>query len=305
MKVASSGQRILITGAGGLIGSHALRILQDTGFRVIALDRKLDRARVASYELIEGDLLQATVVERLNIDEFRLVVHCAAVLPDRDSGVEAEQAARTNSLLDRRMIELCLRKGARLIFLSGTSVYGMSDCSALKEEARLSPAGPYVSAKVESEKRMLAELPGRSTILRVSAPYGAGQRSRTVLKTFIERALVDLDLMYHGTGRREQDFTAVSDVASAIACAVSNEDVSGIFNIASGSPISMRALAELVVHVIPGTKSRVVPSGQHDPQEGNRASFDISKAREMLGWYPMVRLEDGIREWAEFLRRQQ
>jgi UDP-glucose 4-epimerase len=109
--------------------------------------------------------------------------------------------------------------------------------------------------------------------------------------------------MYYGSGERTQDFTSASDIGNAICCAVSNVDANGVFNIASGKPISMCDLAKLVIRAIAGTKSRAVPSGQPDPQEDYRAAFDISKAQRLLGWRPIVSLEEGIRQWAQCLKR--
>ncbi len=295
--------QVLVTGAGGLIGSHAVGILHENGYPVVALYRKLsDQDTVSPWRSLQGDLLDSNFVHTLDHIEFDLVVHCAAVLPDQFYGTRAEQAARANLFIDEQVVNLCLEKGSRLVYLSGTSVYGIGSGSPLTENARTSPIGPYVEAKVQSERRMLNELAQSSTILRVSSAYGPGQRARTVLRLFIERSLAGLDLMYHGSGKREQDFIAAYDVARAILCVVSNGRASGVFNIAGGNPIFMRDLAELVARTISGTKSKVMASGQPDPQENYKAAFDISRARQTLGWHPTISLREGIVKWAEYLK---
>ncbi|MGH9721280.1 MAG: hypothetical protein ACRD8O_13775, partial [Bryobacteraceae bacterium] len=70
--------------------------------------------------------------------------------------------------------------------------------------------------------------------------------------------------------------------------------VTGIFNIASAQPVSMKTLAELVVRAAPGCQSQVRPSGEPDTQEGATALVSIDKAARMLGWKPRTSLEDGI-----------
>jgi len=298
--------KILVTGASGLVGSHAVKALCENGYPVTVLYRKLDQRNTKyPWDTIQGDLLDKDILRRLGSVEFDLVVHCAAVLPNQFYGDQAEQAAQANSLMDERIISLCLNGSRSLVYMSSTSVYGVGTGSVLTEKHDISPMGPYAAAKVESEKKILNQLSGHSTILRLSSPYGPGQRTRTVLQLFTERALHNLDLMYHGTGQRQQDFIAANDVGSAIVSAISNANTNGIFNIASGNPISMRNLAELVVRAIPGTRSRVIPSGQPDPQDNYRAAFDISKARRTLGWYPTVPLDEGIRRWARYLREQE
>jgi nucleoside-diphosphate-sugar epimerase len=295
----------LVTGAGGLVGSHAAKHLHHRGYDVVALHRKFEeRQKESPWAVVQGDLLSEGIVDLLDQITFDSIVHCAAVLPTSQSGAEAEHVAIANLAMDKRMVDLCLRKRCRLIYISSSSVYGHGIGSVITEETPLMPKGPYSSAKAASEQTILRELPAASVILRVNAPYGPGQQRRTVLRLFIERALLGLDLMYHGTGKREQDFTAAEDVGKVIACAVAVRSARGIFNITGGHPISMRRLAELVVRTVKASKSRVVPSGKIDPQEGDLAAFDTSKARRILRWRPEVSLEQGIRQWAEYLRQR-
>jgi nucleoside-diphosphate-sugar epimerase len=293
-------RNILATGASGLIGSYAVKALHKEGYFVTALYRKPEAEY--PWRAIQGDLLDNDTIMVLRSIDFDSVVHCAAMLPGQFHGENADHVSQLNLQIDERIVNLCQRKNCQLVYMSGTSVYGYGNGSHLTEEADLSPIGPYAEAKAKSERRILDELSNHSIILRVSAPYGPGQRTRTVLRVFIERALADLDLMYHGSGKRQQDFTAAHDVADAIVCAVSKMDVNGIFNISNGNPISMRDLAELVVRVL-SSKSRIVPSGRPDSQEDYRALFDISKASRILRWHPTVSLEKGICQWAEYLRK--
>lgn len=294
---------VMVTGAGGLVGSHAVRAIYEKHYRVIALHRKLGQGDPnVPWHVLQVDLLDRNTPRRLRSVQLDLIVHCAAVLPTQFWGEEAERAAQANLVLDERIVSLCLNRGCPLVYASSASVYGAGNGSIATEQADLSPMGPYAAAKVESERNMLTELPGKAIILRISSPYGPGQRRRTVLRLFIERALANLDLVYHGTGKREQDFVSASDVGNAILCAVTHMNAAGIFNIASGNTISMRDLAELIVRTIPGTRSKVTPSGQPDPQENYRAAFSIAKARAILGWSPSVSLENGIRIWAQHIR---
>lgn len=280
-----------------------MQTLHENGHRVIALYRKLnERASRIPWDAIQGDLLESATLRKLSSIDFDLVVHCAATIPSKFFGTEAQQAANTNLLMDGNVVRLCAEKGRHLVYVSGTSVYGPGTGSAITEEAIVSPIGPYVAAKAESERHILGQLPEQSTILRVSSPYGPGQRSMNVIRRFIEQALAGVDLVYLGTGNRQQDCISANDVGNAILSVVGNADAVGIFNIASGTPVSMRALAELVVRTITGTRSRVLASQQPDPQDDYRPRFDIGKALKVLRWRPQVRLDDGIRTYAEYLK---
>jgi UDP-glucose 4-epimerase len=212
------------------------------------------------------------------------------------------QAALANRTIDDRIIDLCHRRRCPLIYTSSTSVYGLRVQGVVTEEDNLGPLGEYALAKATSEMKMLSALRAGAIVLRVSSPYGPGQRTRNVLRIFIERALADLDLVFYGSGNRQQDFVSAYDVANAVVCAVLRMSSSGIFNIASGVPVSMRDLAELVIRTVPGTGSRIISSGIPDPQENQRTAFSISKAQAILGWRPVVSLMDGIKSWAQYLK---
>lgn len=298
-------RKVIVTGADGFIGSYALNALYEEGYSVTAVHKKLgSHDKNSQWDIMEVNLLKDNADEHLAAINPAVIVHCAAILPKQFQGEEVEQITKANLAIDLRIINFCFNKVCRLIYISGTSVYGMGNNSILSEESKVNPIGPYVAGKFESEMLILDKLNYNPVILRISAPYGPRQRSKTVLRVFIEQAIANLDLMYYGTGDREQDFTSIYDVAKAIVCAVSNKNIHGIFNIASGKPISMRNLAELVIRTIPGTKSKVIAPGQPDPQENYRARFDISKAKKILGWQPTVSLEEGIRHWAEKLKEQ-
>lgn len=292
---------ILITGAGGLIGGEVLRVFQGSGHQIVGISHKSPISSEAKANLIYADLSSPRsepVLRALNPD---CVVHCAAVIPGSFDGAMAERAAAVNFSIDRRIKKFCESKASRLIYCSSTSVYGLPSVM-VSENSPTMPTGPYPQGKLKMEKALLSSsLP--AVILRIGAPYGVRQRANTVLKIFVENALSNRDLAYHGTGSRCQDFTSVNDVGRAIQYAVTKSHVRGIINISGGFPISMRSLAELVVSCVPHAKSKITSSGIADAQEHYRALFDISRARDLLDWSPSVSLVDGIRAWIGELSR--
>lgn len=149
-------------------------------------------------------------------------------------------------------------------------------------------------------RRILWERGLPYTVLRINAPYGPGQATRTVLRIFLERASKGLALLYHGSGSREQDFTHVDDVADAVVAAAFRQRT-GTYNISGGEPIAMKQLAELVIRCVPMCGSTVAPSGQDDPQEGVPARYSTRRALAELGWRPSIALACGIRAWAQDL----
>lgn len=290
--ISTEKYRVLVTGASGLIGGDAVKALHLEGFDVKGLYKTLPSLELP-YKTIEGNLVSDTLLRITKAEDFNIVVHCAAYIPKNNSDLAL--AAVINRKIDENVIDYAVKKKARLIYVSGTSIYGNSTVE-FTEESGIDPQGEYVMAKYASEQSIQEKVQDYVT-LRVSAPYGPYQRSRTVLRIFIENALRDQPLRYYGTGAREQDFTAVEDVSKAIVSCIKTPEAKGVFNIASGKPITMKSLARIVKKQVPGTKSIVEASGLADEQEGFHARFSIEKAKTVLGWSPGVSIEQGIAKW--------
>jgi UDP-glucose 4-epimerase len=225
-----------------------------------------------------------------------MLVHLAAVLPLSFQGDEADRAARINNAIDRNVLATCGASGVNVIYASGASVYGFDESRPKSESSPVHATGPYVQAKLEGERmgKEMVALEGLTfTSLRISAPYGPGQRARTVLNIFIEEALKHRPLRYYGTGSRQQDFTYIDDVASAV-CRAAAKSKGGVYNIAGGAPVTMKELAEIVVRCVPGCEARW-SLRDADVQESATARYSIEKARSELEWQPRVSLEEGIR----------
>jgi len=288
--------RVLVTGANGFIGQSVCHIFSDWGYEIIRVSRSFrESAPLAlSIDLREERALEHAVQSTGAPD---WVIHLAAVIPPTFEGAEAKRAAIENQLIDQNVFKACLEWRAGIVYASSASVYGFGRGDVKTESSLLNPCGPYGEAKVISEERGREWLKNRDlafVALRISAPYGPNHHARTVLNTFVDRAMSGLPLLFHGTGSRQQDFIHVVDISRACLMAITH-GYSGIYNIASGLPVTMRQLAELVVSVVPGCKSVVAPSGQEDPQEGVTAFYDIRKAQFELGWQPQISLESGIR----------
>jgi nucleoside-diphosphate-sugar epimerase len=156
-------------------------------------------------------------------------------------------------------------------------------------------AGIYQREKSITEDKGIAQAAvqnRRFSALRINAPYGPRQTASTVLQIFIRNALAGRDLLYHGSGSREQDFTYARDIASAFLAAA--EGPNGYYTISGGEPITMRDLAEMVCSIAGVPISFAKPSGKPDPQEGLTARLDTSSARKELNWLPKTDLRRGL-----------
>ena len=289
--------KVLVSGAAGFIGKYTVRSLLREGHSVLALVRTGSIVeKIQGVEVLSLDLCEPRGIEKAVRGKPDVLVHLAAAIPLSHTGAGASEAAELNQRIDENVFCSCVALKTGVVYASSTSVYGTGVGEMKTEDGRTNPAGPYAVSKLRSEEvgaRLFQENGLPFAALRINAPYGLGQRTKTVMTIFIERALKGLPLAYHGTGARQQDFTYAEDVASAFVAAA-RKGSSGVYNISGGHPISMKELAELVVASV-GSQSVIAASAQADPQEGATALYSIEKARRELEWQPRVSLPDGIR----------
>jgi UDP-glucose 4-epimerase len=294
---------ILVTGATGFIGAHVVRRLLASGAEVAGISLgggQVSEVQVTALDLCDRD----RAMEVLKRSRCDAVVHLAAALPNGNSAQEMQVSFDRTVLSAATITAFCRETGCQLVYASGSSVYGsMTEDTPVSEDRLPAPETLYTAAKYVGDILSLQlsnESGAPAAVLRISAPYGPGSRRPTVVETFLRAALSSTDLSLLGTGSRTQDFTFIDDVVDAVECALTTR-ASGVFNIGTGRPVSMRALAETVLEVVPESTSRIVSSGSADPQETYRAFMNVSRAREELGWAARVPLPAGLRATVEGL----
>jgi len=232
--------------------------------------------------------------------DWEVVVHCAAHIPTQFEGPAARAAEDANRIMDDRAIELAAATGAHLVYFSSASVYGPAT-GEIDEETPPTPLIGYSREKLASETAIAASGVA-ATVFRLVSPYGPRQQRPTVLRRFLDAALTGAPLRYFGTGSRTQDFLHVDDAAAAVMLAV-KRGIQGCFVLASGSAISMRDLASLIVEVT-GSTSVIEAAGIPDPEESRLVTYRIDRLWDQLGFRPSVALPDGLAAWASVRRGQ-
>ena len=179
MMNALEGKGVLVTGSSGLLGQAVVENLTrlNLPIRVTGLSRNsLDRVATPNYVSVAADLSDVSSNQILETIEFSHLVHCAAVIPTSMVDASAIQAAEMNSLIDDRIVSLCHDRGAKLIYVSGASVYGLGQGPWNENSSTCAP-GPYVAEKLLSEHKALNGLID-CVVFRVTAPYGPRQIGR-------------------------------------------------------------------------------------------------------------------------------
>lgn len=288
-------KNILISGASGSVGYGILDSMKNfKQYSIRGIYHGYEPPNQAdNVTLVRADLTKSEAWAKLRDISADVLIHCAAKIPASFSDTKQRKLSRDNFIMDELAITYALETRCKFIYISSTGVYGYKFDRPCDESSELSPPSMYFEAKVQTERNIVSakEILGYY-IFRISAPYGPFQRNKTVMKTFIADALKNKTLFYYGSGSRTQDFISVEDIAGACLSSIEKECY-GIYNIASGRSVSMKALA-MTIKKLAASESEIRPAAVDDPQEGYRALFDIRKAKQLLSWIPLCTLERGL-----------
>jgi UDP-glucose 4-epimerase len=296
---------VLVTGANGLVGRSIVdRLSVEENVTLIAQYQNIplsdwDASVVNSIQVGLGNKEADNVLDAIAPD---LIVHCAAKIPT--TKLSPKDAAEFNKAIDSTIYHFADRRNIPVIFISSVIVYEASRGISIESDF-LQPFSPYAKQKLESEL-LFSMLNQPCSSLRISSPYGGFQNpDRNVLYKFIHTALNNDVLHVYGTGDRNQNFISASDIAEAVwtlaLAKLSGRSFEGVFNIASGSSISMKNLAELVINIV--GQGTVVCTGETDFQESVNFPIDIQKAWQTFGWKPTTSLPSGVESIISLLRK--
>jgi nucleoside-diphosphate-sugar epimerase len=300
--------RYLVTGGAGFIGSHIAEELVKRSQEVRILDNFLTgkRENIASLldkiELIEGDIKDFETCQHA-LEGVDFVLHLAA-LPSVPRSIKDPLATNENNIRGTLNVLLASRdaKVKKVVFASSSSVYG-DDTHLPKIEGREgSPLSPYALSKQVGEHycRIFSRIYGLSTVfLRFFNIFGPRQdpfsQYAAVIPNFITKMLKGEKPIIFGDGEQSRDFTFVSNVVEANILASKAQDVSGeAFNIACGERTTVNSLAKTINEVL---KKNIDPVHE-EPRPGDvKNSFaEISKARKMLKYEPLVPFNEGLKK---------
>ena len=313
-----TGRKILVTGAGGFIGSHLVETLVTAGAQVrgfvrynsrgdAGLLRLLPPDLLSKVEVIAGDLRDEDAIRKA-VQGCQTVFHLGALISIPYSYYHPVEVASTNMMGTMNMLLACRDLGVeRLVHTSTSEVYGTARIAPINEEHPLQGQSPYSASKIGADK--LAEsffcafgLP--VVTVRPFNTFGPRQSARAVIPTIITQALT-LDSVSLGSLDTTRDFTYVSDTVSGFLCAARSEKGLGeVFNLGTGVEIRIGDLAEKVIRMVDRKVSIQVDSQRLRPQNSEvmRLISDNTHAREVLGWSPQVPFAQGLENTIAWIR---
>jgi nucleoside-diphosphate-sugar epimerase len=299
--------KILVTGGAGFIGTNTVEYLLAQGHEPVSFDnyaggRKGDRV-IAGVRYVEGDVRDSDALNKICSEGFDAVIHLAA-LPRVTFSVEQPWQTHDTNVNGTLKVLIAARDNniKRVVFASSSSVYGNPTVFPTKEDLNTTPISPYALHKFIGEHyfRLFNELYGLGTVsLRYFNVYGPhfdpDGPYALVIGKFIKQVKNGEPMTVCGDGEYLRDYTHVSDVARANLLAATSDKVGHgeIINIGNHNPHSVNELVKMI-----GGDSVFIPER---PGDARKTMADITKAKELLGWEPEIKLEDGIielkKEW--------
>jgi dTDP-glucose 4,6-dehydratase len=305
--------RILITGAAGFLGSHLCDRFLDDGHQVIGMDNFITGSPENIAHLIGNPRFNFIVHDVTNFiyveGPLDGVLHFASPASPVDYLELPIQTLKVGSLGTHKTLGLARAKRARFLLASTSEVYGDPQVHPQPESywGHVNPVGPrgvYDEAKRFAEAMVMAyhRFHGLDTrIVRIFNTYGSRMRpdDGRVISNFIVQALRGDSLTVYGDGSQTRSFCHVSDEVEGI-FRLFMSDYSGPVNIGNPNELSVRLLAE---RVIAATGSTSVIHHEKLPEDDPKVRRpDISLARRILQWEPVVSLDQGLETTIPYFR---
>ena len=311
-------KKILVTGAGGFIGSHLAEELVRSGAKVRALVHYNSRNDWGLIEFLTEDIrqelevitgdIQDPFMVRKAVQGCDVVFHLAALIAIPYSYLAPESYVNTNIKGTLNVLQACLDEGVEKVVHTSTSeTYGTAKYTPIDENHPLQGQSPYSASKIGADKiaesfYLSFDLPVAT--IRPFNTYGPRQSARAIIPTIITQALTNSEVKL-GLLTPVRDLTYVKDtIAGFLKIAESDRAVGEVINIGTGTGVTIKELSEKIIGLV-GKDVRIVRDEQRirpEKSEVMELICDRRKAKELIGWEPRYTLEEGLREAVRWLQ---
>ena len=310
---------VLVTGAGGFIGSALVELLVREGARVRAFTRYNSRGDIGhlddiaadafdEVEIYSGDLQNTEAVHNA-VAGCDTILHLGALIPIPYSYQHPREYLFANIDGTINVLEAARRANIfRVVQVSSSEVYGTARALPITELHSLNPQSPYAATKVAADQLALSYWRSFETPVVVARPFnafGPRQSARAVIPTIITQALTR-DRVELGSLSPTRDFTFVEDTARALAASAYVDGIEGeTFNVGTGEERSVGEIAAQILALVDRQLPVVTTTERRRPpaSEVERLVADATRARIVLGWSPMVPFTTGLERTIDWIGR--
>lgn len=304
-------KKVLVTGAGGFIGSHLAEKLCACGYKVKAfvhynsrnswgwLESSKCKQRI---EIVSGDIRDTDIV-RQAMGDVGMVFHLAALIGIPYSYHSPEAYVETNIRGTLNILQAAMDSGVKKVIITSTSeIYGTAQAVPIAETHPINPQSPYAATKIAADLLALSFYRSFNLPVAVVRPfntYGPRQSARAVIPTIITQILNGAKKIKLGALTPTRDLTYVEDTVSGFIRAGQCPEATGeIINLGNNSEISIGGLACLIAKYL--NQDIRIESAQNrkrpEKSEVERLIADNAKARGILNWEPKYSLENGLKK---------
>jgi len=312
-----NGEKVLVTGGVGFVGSNIVKMLLEYGAKVTILDDfftgEMDNLKdLSGYNLIKGDVRDEKLIEEL-VPQFSYIFHLAArniiistKNPKEDYSVNI---GGTLNILDT------LKKNSKnlkkFIYIGSVSIYGNSKRFPINEDDPINVLTPYAVSKLGGENYTKIyyenyDLP--TTIVRYSNVYGDHQSTSNpycgVIGKLMDKIKNGESPIVHGDGEQTRDFTYVEDaVIATLYVGILEKSTGEDFNVGTGVEYSINNVIKTINKIY---DVDIIPTyiDKRDIDNIRRRVINIEKIRSKLRWVPQYTLEKGIKKTMQWLEKE-
>jgi NAD dependent epimerase/dehydratase len=313
------GRVVVVTGAGGFIGSHLVEALVSQGARVRALVhynaqgsigclRQVDRKVLDAVEPVWGDVCDPYAMRSL-VRGAHTVFHLAALIGIPYSYIAPASYVATNVGGTLNLLEAVRSEGVqRLVVTSTSETYGTAQYTPIDEAHPTVAQSPYAATKVAADQLALSYHRSFGTPVSVVRPFntfGPRQSERAIIPAIVAQGLRRDSPVRLGSLEPRRDLTYVADTVQGVLVVGEHPQALGrVVNLGTGVSHAVREMVDVVGRVL-GFEARVVQDPARVRPERSEVMELCADARvaRSLGWKPEVSLEDGVRRVVEFMRR--
>ncbi|MFA5129193.1 MAG: UDP-glucuronic acid decarboxylase family protein [Patescibacteria group bacterium] len=308
-------KKILVTGGAGFIGSHLCKKLLREKNDVFCLDNFYTGTKDNILDLIENKRFKllrhdVTLPLYIEVDQiYNLACPASPIHYQRDP----VQTTKTSVYGAINMLELAKRTKAKILQASTSEVYGDPEVHPQPESywGKVNPIGLrscYDEGKRCAETLFFDYYRQNKVdirVIRIFNTYGPNMypNDGRVVSNFLVQALKNEDMTIYGDGSQTRSFQYVDDLVDGMIKMMNNEDnFVGPVNIGSPEEFTIKQLAEMILKLIPESKSRIIYKKlpQDDPKQRKP---DITLARKNLNWQPKIKLKDGLKKTIKYFER--
>ena len=309
---------VLITGGAGFIGSHLSDLLLERGHRVIALDN-ISTGRYENiehlngrrdFEFVLGSVLNTDLVDDL-ASRSDAIFHLAAAVGVQLIVEKPLESLATNIRGSEVVFEKAHKYGTKVLVASTSEIYGKNTSDRLHEEEDRILGSPLKSRWSYSEAKAIDEILAytywrekglETVIVRLFNTVGPRQTGHygMVIPRFVSQAVRGEPLTVYGDGQQTRCFGYVGDILEGMVALMNHPDAYGkVFNLGGTDEISIKSLAEMVIELA-GSDSKIrFVTYEEAYEEGfedmQRRVPDITRARNLVGFEPRIKLDEIIR----------